>query len=610
MDSEKALHIVLDYIQSQDTHYALLLNGAWGSGKTHFWKHSIQPRLKDHDLSPIYLSLNGIDSVSSLEYQFFLKLIPFLNKKGDKNFFNISRLLLNLTHGLTKKYLNSTLSDIFKGVSIDTFNFSQYIICFDDLERSTLSIASTLGFINNLVEHKNLRVIVLANEQEINAGVEYKRIREKVIGRDIKFTPNLIEIIPNLFNKYIRSPKFHQYLVDKQSYFLRKFNHYKIVNLRILFFYFDFLERLYPYIVDNGLQLIDEIANFSLFITNEYKLGNLSSLDYGDYKELDIITEYHRALRHANLLASSVKDHSVSPKTYADYFYDTYIMNNNLDYAFYPSIYDYILSGYLNEEMLLAEINERKPEFIPQEIKDLKRLLNHNFYELSDPEFEELSKSVLQNAENGKYIIYDYIPIANLFHLFSREALISQNHDQINDILKNGIMIAKDKAIINERLHENTTYLSHSDSNAKEIQDIVDSIHHELKVEVYKSNSAELINCLSHSGDPQELTHIFSNHVAKKEFFQYMDGSALVNALLTCSNKLLLQFDIELKRRYNSVNIGEYLYDDIILLRLIKDDLTKFVEKKDDIGRIRMALIRAIVETTNNAIDHLEKSAQ
>lgn len=568
------------------------------------------PLAQQHHLSPLYVSLNGVDSVSSLEYQLFLKLIPFLNKKGNHNLFKSGRLLLNLAHGLTKKYLNNSLSDIFQGVSIDTFNFTQYIICFDDLERSKLSITSTLGFINNLVEHKNLKTIILANEQEIVENSEYRRIREKVIGRDLKFTPNLIEIIPSLFKKYTHSPQFHQYLISNQSNFLKTFTHYKIINIRILFFYLDILERLFPHISDNQSQLIDEVVSFSLFITNEYKLGNLSSSDYGDYKGLDISTEFHRALRHANLLASSDKDHSVSPKPYADYFYDTYIIDQEVDYAFYPSIYDYILSGYLNETSLTKEINKRKPDSIPEEIKNLNQLLNHNFYELSDSDFEELYRSVLQNAEKGKYLIYDYVSIANLFHRFSEEGIISQNHRQINDILKEGIMIAKNGATINERLYEGLAYLPYSDGNTKEIFDAVDSIHHELKVEVYKSNSDELINCLLHSDDPRELAHIFSNHAAEKEFFQYMDDSRLVKALLACSNKLLLQFNIQLKKRYNSRNIGEFLHSDTILLKSIKDNLAEFVDKKDNLGRIKKVLLQGIIKTADNAIDHLNKSAE
>ena len=30
---------ILDYVRSDYTDYAIMINGEWGSGKTYFWKH-------------------------------------------------------------------------------------------------------------------------------------------------------------------------------------------------------------------------------------------------------------------------------------------------------------------------------------------------------------------------------------------------------------------------------------------------------------------------------------------------------------------------------------------------------------------------------------------
>ena len=46
------------------------------------------------------------------------------------------------------------------------------ILIFDDLERCKIPINDLLGYINQFVEHLNLKVIIVANEKEINKIVD------------------------------------------------------------------------------------------------------------------------------------------------------------------------------------------------------------------------------------------------------------------------------------------------------------------------------------------------------------------------------------------------------------------------------------------------------
>ena len=46
--------------------------------------------------------------------------------------------------------------------------YKDYVIVFDDLERCEMPISETLGYINDYVEHKNVKCVIVANEQEIN----------------------------------------------------------------------------------------------------------------------------------------------------------------------------------------------------------------------------------------------------------------------------------------------------------------------------------------------------------------------------------------------------------------------------------------------------------
>lgn len=72
----------------------------------------------------------------------------------------------------------------------DDKNYKKLVFIFDDLERSKINIPEILGFINYLCEQSEAKVILIANEDEIDNRYkdDYDRFKEKVVGKsfDIK----------------------------------------------------------------------------------------------------------------------------------------------------------------------------------------------------------------------------------------------------------------------------------------------------------------------------------------------------------------------------------------------------------------------------------------
>lgn len=62
-------------------HYALLLKGPWGSGKTWFVERLIE-EINKKDGRELYISLYGLNSFAAIEYEFYRKLHPVLSSKG------------------------------------------------------------------------------------------------------------------------------------------------------------------------------------------------------------------------------------------------------------------------------------------------------------------------------------------------------------------------------------------------------------------------------------------------------------------------------------------------------------------------------------------------
>ena len=42
---EELVESILDYIRSDYTDYAIMINGEWGSGKTYFWNNKIRKKI-------------------------------------------------------------------------------------------------------------------------------------------------------------------------------------------------------------------------------------------------------------------------------------------------------------------------------------------------------------------------------------------------------------------------------------------------------------------------------------------------------------------------------------------------------------------------------------
>ena len=78
-----------DYIYKVSIKYAVLLNGSWGSGKTHFIEEYIKNLEEKYELNkkdktikykkPVYVSLYGLSNISEIKNKIALSLIK--NKK-------------------------------------------------------------------------------------------------------------------------------------------------------------------------------------------------------------------------------------------------------------------------------------------------------------------------------------------------------------------------------------------------------------------------------------------------------------------------------------------------------------------------------------------------
>ena len=260
--------VVIEYLDTQETDYAILVNGGWGSGKTFYWKDKLSQISDKKGFKPIYISLNGMRKVEDIEHAIFTKLIPIIGQNETPAL----KLLANAANQLGKAFLGTSFQDLFKGVSLDTFNFSKFVICFDDLERCRIPMVETLGYINNYVEHRKLKAIFLSDESNIQEGQEiYKNVKEKLIRRILNFELDLEDSLPLFFDTYKHSnPSFFDFLSTKKEQILALTSTHKLTNLRTISFYLEVVSKLFLFIEDSDEKCQEEILFFSFAICNEF----------------------------------------------------------------------------------------------------------------------------------------------------------------------------------------------------------------------------------------------------------------------------------------------------------------------------------------------------
>ena len=191
--------------------YAVMLTGPWGSGKTFLINKFLVDR-KEQGAKSLYVSLYGITSFRQIEDALSRQLHPVLSSKGMKIATAIMKgtlktaFKIDLTgDGKDDVTVTSQLPEI---NIVDYFKTpNECLLVFDDLERCSIPIPETLGYINSFVEHEGLKVIILANEVEIlSENVDrYGEIKEKLVGQTLEVRSTAASAIVNFLESITES---------------------------------------------------------------------------------------------------------------------------------------------------------------------------------------------------------------------------------------------------------------------------------------------------------------------------------------------------------------------------------------------------------------------
>ena len=284
----------LDYYldASVESEYAVMLSAPWGAGKTHFIKSYLDARAAG--LPPkeqpgyLYASLYGVASVGAIHDQFFAQAHPHLSSKA-------SRIIGSALSGAIEKFGGMKGTDLLARDML--LKLDGNILVIDDLERCSMKVPDILGFINSFVEHEKLKVIILANEEEISGKEGYERQKEKLVGKTLQVKADPSEVLDKLTAR-LRTHLVREVVTRERTALLATFNgstHPNYRNLRAILEDFERLvetvdvrlrdkpeamKQLLLYMIATGGEsrsgALDREA-FRLLRTNQFSTGLLSN---------------------------------------------------------------------------------------------------------------------------------------------------------------------------------------------------------------------------------------------------------------------------------------------------------------------------------------------
>ncbi|MCH5179737.1 MAG: hypothetical protein J1F32_00780 [Erysipelotrichales bacterium] len=215
---------IKNYYDNSKIAGALMLKSSWGRGKSYYIDNDLIPTIGNENCIKVSLyGLKYIEDISKAIYldtitkKFHLKKI----KKMSLPFFlgkTILRGVLSFWK-INVKSEEKELLQLYKSADL-----SKKLIILEDVERSSIPINDVLGYVNNLCEQDNLKVLLVANEEAILSGANgkdkidnYYKIKEKTIIDTIVFDSDIEDPITNILGFFAKTDNSFKELIKRKG---------------------------------------------------------------------------------------------------------------------------------------------------------------------------------------------------------------------------------------------------------------------------------------------------------------------------------------------------------------------------------------------------------
>lgn len=576
---------ILDYIRSEYTDYAIMINGEWGSGKTYFWNHKIRPRIESMQvngkrLTAIYMSLYGISNLEEISKKIFIETTQLMDK-------NLKKYMDSSGVSNIPEYAKTGLDMAnFFGVTQngDRLDYGQFfstddkVLCFDDLERANVDVIDILGYINNFVEHDHIKTIIICNEKELstklkNSNLEmktfiatylldkqneltmktdkpmverirdtieyvfdkandYERIKEKLIGETFEYAPEFNYIINGLLMRYENSPDLIRFLRENTNLITSTFNKSGTRNLRILKHalndfkkVFDMVSKSYP---NTNHRILQTMLIFTIAISFEIKAGKITK---DKFVNINSNEEYKAILVSSRVFMDN-------RQFYIKEFDNNYYYNFKAEYRFFKFIEIYVRTRIFDMKVFKENMEVIRNTIDTSQLPGYKRLLTEEYWKIPDDQFSDVIEETLEDVKNGKIELIQIVKLFAYFIYFIKKDLINYDIRTIKSVFFNGMNIASLTSSYCDNVEEELSQVAIENDTEFEMEEILkhfDQINARLKDKMYQEKAEEVFKCIPMK---MELFYDkFDKECMNIPIFKYYDSFQMFQRISCASNE-------------------------------------------------------------------------
>lgn len=662
---------ILDYIERDKTNHAILLNGKWGSGKTYFWENELKEKIEAKERknkgiwrfkkeievkkrNVIYISLYGVDSIDEINKKIFLgkwgKLQKITESKIGGGVTEIAKSMLGSVKNMELPYI--------KGIEVPNIDFGQFlnftntVLCFDDLERASIDINEVLGYINNFVEHDGIKVILIANENEIEAKLndknselkmlttcfytdakgefnqkkdpnshqeqipindliarnlrdlfqkknEYKRIKEKLIGKTLTLELDGKVLIEDIINQTSNEKQdLQKFLEDNLATIENTYTESESKNIRVLKQALEDFDLIYQNCKEFGYEsnaMLRSILKFVLAASYEIKTNIPNN------EELERINS-HKDFIDATGLSGLLGGKAMEfPREFKNKYY------NGRDIFYQRSFFKFaevlIRKGIFNKKLFEEEMYRFQLEQEAIKIQDSDiGFITGDYWFVPDDKFEELEQKIYNKLKHGEIHFTWYFRAYQTYESFARNKMISKDKQEIKQDLMEGLKKAGEKGIYTELSFAVFFYEENSDEETlNEFKEKIIEINDGWKVIKEKENVQYLTELML--TDFYSFSSKMNEYHSHIPFFAYCNPEEFCDNIITFSTNGINAIRGFIRQRKDLIDQNHYssLQKDLPNLKKIKCRLNNEVNLRKKTPRLVIleGLIKDIEEFEN-----------
>ncbi len=394
---------------------AIMLNGEWGCGKTHYVKDYIKKLNHDGINRAWYISVFGLKNSDDLDNKLFEAAHPILSKNNQK----ILGISYNIIRGAVKHGFGFEMNDVFSEIITVTKdknnNLSDCKIIFiDDVERTDIPLKELYGYFSELID-KDIRIVFIVHKDSITDKNDFEKLNEKLIFETYTMTPNYDEAI-----KYFWEEEFKQekekftYLECRIKNIVKKLHQNNLRNVHRIIHKWKIFSRSLP----------ESISNEKLYISDIFDEFIVFSIDYISHIS-DKAIDKDKHIENMKQIMKDFKSVSFVPEIKGANLWPHIIYEGRYDDSEW--IHSQFVQNKKNYDNKKLEIEEDKKK-AGSHLNKLKNLIYNESKQVSiKDDFEQM----ITEFNNGYYARFDEITaFISVYLEFMNEDILPKEHNE------------------------------------------------------------------------------------------------------------------------------------------------------------------------------------